>query len=291
MKRKIFIGSSTEGLNIAKQVQEIINKECGDWIECVPWNEGFVFEINKGTLECLIKASRKYDYGIFIASKDDVTIKRFHFLKSMRDNVLFEMGLFLGSLGLNRAFLLTNDKVKLPSDFDGVTTIRYNKDNIKSKAQELIQALNKSKDSYCLKPGASAALALGYYNNYISKIEQKLSKENSDFKLKICIPNTLKKIDQQIDAYKSKNPSHQKYEKRPITYEYDNKTNCFWDMPTTLQTIGELVDIVIPSTEIGINKEKEEWIQQELRNFANTINTLIKQRSIYPCNITITFVE
>lgn len=34
MKRKIFIGSSSEGIKIANQVKDQINLELGDWIEC-----------------------------------------------------------------------------------------------------------------------------------------------------------------------------------------------------------------------------------------------------------------
>ena len=33
MKRKLFIGSSSEGAVIAKQVKEIITDACGDWLE------------------------------------------------------------------------------------------------------------------------------------------------------------------------------------------------------------------------------------------------------------------
>lgn len=35
MKRKLFIGSSSESLRIAKIVKEEIEKKCSDWLECV----------------------------------------------------------------------------------------------------------------------------------------------------------------------------------------------------------------------------------------------------------------
>lgn len=43
------------------------------------------------------------------------------------DNVVFELGLFMGSLGRQRAILMEPKgvKLKLPSDLAGITTIKY----------------------------------------------------------------------------------------------------------------------------------------------------------------------
>lgn len=291
MKRKIFIGSSKEGLKIAEKVQKCINNKCSEWLECEAWNGGFVFEINKGTLECLIKASRKYDYGIFIASKDDISIKRLRLHHTTRDNVLFEMGLFLGSLGLNRAFLITHDKVHMPSDFNGVTQIRYNdKKNIEKLATEVIEELIKTKDSYCLKPVPSAALALGYFDSYVLKISEKLHNENSQYKLEILIPSNLDDINSQINVYKKTNPSLQKYSERPTIYGYNEKPFQYWDIPTTLQTLNNLINMMISSTEIGINHEKDEWLQYELRNFVGALKVLIERHPICKENATVKYL-
>jgi CRP/FNR family cyclic AMP-dependent transcriptional regulator len=45
----------------------------------------------------------------------------------MRDNVVFELGMFIGFLGRRRAFLMEprEDKLKLPSDLAGLTTVPY----------------------------------------------------------------------------------------------------------------------------------------------------------------------
>jgi predicted nucleotide-binding protein len=57
-----------------------------------------------------------------------------------RDNVLFELGFFMSRLGRSRTLLLVpkNEEVKLPSDFKGLTPIRYQKG---SEAVELAVAL------------------------------------------------------------------------------------------------------------------------------------------------------
>lgn len=281
MKRKIFIGSSREGVNVAKKIKDTINEKCKDWLECELWNDGKVFSINNGTLDSLIKASRKYDYGIFVASNDDIVSKRWKINKTMRDNVLFEMGLFLGSLGLNRAFLITHSKISLPSDFNGVTMIRYSKNNINNKINDIITELNKTKNSFCLKPIPSATLAMGYYEEYIYPLLQKISNVQPQFELEICIPKNLSKIEDQIAHYIKETSSSKEFDDRPTVYKYGNVPNKYWDIPTTLATLIKLIDLIIPSTEIGDNIEKDEWIEYELRNFVGTLKVLINKHPIY----------
>jgi predicted nucleotide-binding protein len=135
LKKRKLLSSSKD---CVPKIKDKINSELGEWIECETWMDG-VFALNQGTLESLVKASRKYDYGIMLASKDDVVYKRYRLFNAMRDNVLFEMGLFLGSLGLQRAFLITHDKTALPSDFNGVTVVKYNDGNIDSRIENIVK--------------------------------------------------------------------------------------------------------------------------------------------------------
>lgn len=290
MKRKIFIGSSKEGFKIANLMKDQINAQLGDWIECETWKEGNVFSLNKSTLESLVKASRKYDYGILVASKDDILIKRWKMLNVMRDNVLFEMGLFLGSLGLQRAFLITHDKISLPSDYDGVTVVKYNDKNIGNKIAGVITEIEKTKNSFNLKPVPSAALALGYFQSFILPFAKKHFESSPDFQLKILIPTNISDVNAKISKYKSENPSIQTTGDRPIAYQYENSINNYWDIPTTLQTIDNLLDYFVPSLEVGINIEKQEWIQYELRNFKGTLEMLINKQDVYKNNLLLEFI-
>jgi len=290
MRRKIFIGSSSEGYEIANQIKDQINSQLRDWIECETWKDGNVFSLNKATLECLVKASRKYDYGILVASKDDILIKRWKIFNVMRDNVLFEMGLFLGSLGLQRAFLITHDKISLPSDYNGVTVVKYNDKNINDKISSIISEIIKTKESFNLKPVPSAALALGYFQSFILPFAKKHFELSPDFQLKILLPTNISDINAQISKYKAENLSIQTTGDRPIAYQYENAKNKYWDIPTTLQTIDNLIDYFVPSLEVGINVEKQEWIQHELRNFKGTLETLINKQDVYKSNFAIEFL-
>jgi len=290
MKRKIFIGSSTEGHQVAEQIKNAINIQLGDWIECETWKDGKVFSQNRNTLDCLVRASRKYDYGILVASKDDIALKRLQFHNTMRDNVLFEAGLFLGSLGLQRAFLITSDSISLPSDYFGVTVIKYNKKNIQSKIESIVTEISKTKGSFNLKPLPSAALAFGYYENFVQPFSKKQYALKSDFQCKILLPKNISDIDAQKAKYISEHPSKETSGGRPSAYEYNNENGSFWDIPTTLNTIYHLIDYMVPPTELGVNGEKEEWIEHELRNFGGTLEMLLHNQGVFNKNIHIEFL-
>jgi hypothetical protein len=284
MKRKLFIGSSTKGLPIAKKVKAKIDSECGDWIHTDIWDEGSVFTLNKDALDSLIKASRKFDYGILVATKDD-KLETKKIIKAIpRDNVMFEMGMFLGSLGLSRAFLLVEKANKLPTDYNGVTVPyfqRKKKGSLEEAIDKIILAVRETKNSYNLKPVPSAALALGYFNNFIQPLAKKKHEENEPFKVEIFLPKNLKDIHAEVTAYKNSNPSNEESiygdGKRPIAFELKRQKNNYWDFPTTLLTLDQLMDLFIPSSEVGgISKEKQDWIEHELRNFKGTIEALVQ---------------
>ena len=163
MKRKLFIGSSTEGLSIARQLKTKIENTLGDWIEVEVWDEGKIFALNKSALDALVQASRKYDYGILVASRDDIVKTRGLKVWKPRDNVMFELGLFLGSLGLTRAFLLLEEKSKLPTDYNGVSVPYFQRKktgSLDAAIEKVLDAIKATKLRYNLKPVPSAALAI-----------------------------------------------------------------------------------------------------------------------------------
>lgn len=123
MKPKLFIGSSREGLPIADALHSGLTRDA----ECTVWNQG-IFNLSQNTLTDLIKVLRQSDFGIFVFSPDDISIMRGNTNPTVRDNVLFELGLFIGRLGPERSFFLVPDDVRdlrLPSDLTGITPGEY----------------------------------------------------------------------------------------------------------------------------------------------------------------------
>lgn len=298
MKRKLFIGSSSEGLEIAKQFKAKVDAECGDWLESEVWNEGGVFTLNKNALDSLLKASRKFDYGVLVATHDDIVKTRGAEKLAPRDNVILEMGMFLGSLGLTRAFLLVEEETKLPSDYNGVTVPFFSKGaagSLDKAIDKIVGAFKATKNSYNLKPMPSAALALGYFENFVQVAAKKKLQENTAFKIEILLPKNIKDITSERMRYKNANPSTERsvFEpgSRPVIFERDGNAGNYWDIPTTLSTIGKLMDILLPTAEIGEDQEKKDWIDHELRNFAGTIGVLVEGCAACKDNVKVLYLS
>lgn len=73
-------------------------------------------------LEALTKAIENIDFAILILTPDDVTESRGTEQSSPRDNVVFELGLFIGHLGRRRCVFVYDESspIKLPSDLLGI---------------------------------------------------------------------------------------------------------------------------------------------------------------------------
>lgn len=119
----LFIGSSTEGHRLAQAIQVLLDPVC----EVEIWSQG-VFGLGLGTLESLVLALTRFDFAALVLTADDLTSKRgIEEAPSARDNVLFELGLFMGALGRDRTFIIydrTNPPA-LPSDLAGVTAATF----------------------------------------------------------------------------------------------------------------------------------------------------------------------
>jgi CRP/FNR family cyclic AMP-dependent transcriptional regulator len=122
-KIKLFIISSVESLAIARAIQNAFEH---DKIVTTVWTDG-VFRVASYALQSLLDAVDDSDFAVAIAHSDDTTAFRGTDWPVPRDNVVFELGLFMGRLGKERAILMEpRDKaVKLPSDLSGISTIMY----------------------------------------------------------------------------------------------------------------------------------------------------------------------
>lgn len=123
-KPRIFVGSSVEGLPVAEAIQVGLDHHA----ECTLWAQG-VFGLSGGTLDSLIRASKDYEFAVLVLTPDDLVHKRDVTKNSPRDNVLFELGLFIGALGRERTYITycRDEKLDLPSDLAGVTAATFSK--------------------------------------------------------------------------------------------------------------------------------------------------------------------
>lgn len=181
---RIFIGSSKEGQPIAEQVQS----ELSAVGECVLWITHFDF--GNSAYEDLVKKLSLFDYGVLVATADDVTVSRGVEKPSPRDNVVFEFGLFAGRLGRQRAFLLAESGIKILSDLNGITLPFFPTLKakgifgwLKSSSDALVEQqegvskcctairehIEKRQNIFDFGFLPSTALAFGYYSNFVLK--------------------------------------------------------------------------------------------------------------------------
>ena len=125
-KSRVFVGSSSEANPVVKALVQKLSRAA----HMVPWWESPEFRpmtsVLSGLLEAVDRGVSKYDFGLFVLTPDDIIRSRGTQSRTPRDNVLFELGLFLGSFGPERTFATlqletkTSDKIKVPSDFHGI---------------------------------------------------------------------------------------------------------------------------------------------------------------------------
>jgi predicted nucleotide-binding protein len=119
---KLFIISSAEGAEVARQIQAALERDVFSTI----WDQGIFFG-GGYPIEALEGAVDESDFAMAIAHAEDIIESRGSRGPTLRDNVLFELGLFMGKLSRHRAILVypkTAD-LKLPSDLHGLTMIAY----------------------------------------------------------------------------------------------------------------------------------------------------------------------
>ena len=296
MKKRLFIGSSSEELETAKTVQKLLEND----FEVVIWNENLwdksVFKLNNNFLHDLLKAPLKFDFGILIGSPDDkVEVRGKEYLQA-RDNILFELGLFIGRLGIQRCAFLVHEDVKELSDLSGIFISKFNYKNLNNKVDEIKRAFSSVEpDTFNFFP--SNTLAFGYFENFIKAICSKIVRDGNieidgkkypDCSFEIIIPNKIDDdINLQFDNIKNKIGVKEtviscsgRDRKFQVNVEKLNSGEIkILDFPTTLTGINYAIRELL-SEEYKINGvEYQNILNRELDKFVHTLENLIRRNS------------
>lgn len=302
IKPRIFIGSSSEGLPIAKSLKRHISS----WAECDIWNENGIFLNNKSNLENLDELLSLYEYGVMVATGDDQVQSRGETTTAVRDNILFEFGLFMGRLGRERTFYICEDGVRIPSDLEGISMLKV--PSSKGDEWEIAMEANATsiKDYVANNSNAfqgglfpSVPLAYGYYNNFISVVCEKLiligsanidgvNTEIKDFTVHIMIPDNLRSdMKQQITLAKKTNNWKQVCVEAPDIRSYnffadvmidENGKVILRDIPTTLLSLDQTIDEFLSFKHVGNSQRKQIVEAREIRKFKAVLDYLIQQK-------------
>ncbi|QXV66321.1 nucleotide-binding protein [Mucilaginibacter sp. 21P] len=305
MKKRIFIGSSSEQLTTLNEIITLL----GESVECIPWTDAF--GLNKSGLDSLIKQTKLADFSVLVATKDDLTKQRGESLTKPRDNVVFEFGLFLGAAGSEKCYLIAEEDADLPSDLDGITVAKFTRNpgqyNSLDKIVENIKSqIAKVGEMAQLGLLPSTALAIGYYNSFLKRVCEELHNSGvieiegkklsvKCFKIDVIIPERLddngvanfttlyNKKHKLSKASTTNNTVSQGTRGYPFHFKVDppdaNQENPveihLSDIPSTLSTIVDSLKLYLPTNQVGQDFDIDYLEMRELENFAKVLTFLI----------------
>lgn len=301
MKPRIFIGSSTEGLEIANRIKTFFSPD----YECFIWNDG-IFQCNESFLDTLVKSASLFDFGFMVFSADDKSVVRDENFESPRDNILFEYGLFLGRVGLDRAFVIAENTAKIPTDMLGITQTRYdveiNRQGKKVATNSLEVGLEKLKKQIDenlhlghlgLLP--STVIAISYFEGFVKLAAEWIVDSTPNLELEgkkynggtlyIKIPDTLDAdIKKSATLFYKKQGLHEAkmttgHRHYPIHFvaKEDNDVLEIYDMPTILSGIDKAIDMYFRVGHIGKSNQQQLAEDNEMNNFRRVLQLLIDE--------------
>ena len=302
MKPRIFIGSSSEALDVAQRIKDFFSPD----YECFLWTDD-VFKNNESFLETLAKSASLFDFGFMVFSADDKGIIRNELFETPRDNILFEYGLFLGRVGLDRAFIIAEETVKIPTDMLGITHIRYKvKTGVEGKKEATnslekgLEKLKKQIDENLnlghlgLLP--STVIAISYFEGFVKLAAEWIMNSIPSIELEgksyencilyIKMPETLDTdIKKSAKLFYKKQGLHETeittgHRNYPIHFEAKDNTNDtleIYDMPTILSGIDKAIDMYFKVGHIGKTIQQQLAEDNEMNNFKRVLQLLINE--------------
>ena len=131
----LFVGSSRESLHIAQAIR--VDLDYADVVVRL-WTDG-VFGASQFPIIELEKQVREADFAVLVLGPDDEVLSRDEKSDAPRDNVIFELGLFMGALSHARTFMVIPREcdIKIPTDLLGLTPMTYQLGDFKDIASSL----------------------------------------------------------------------------------------------------------------------------------------------------------
>jgi hypothetical protein len=118
----VFIGSSSQGVDFARAIGSQLAADA----EITLSTESFA-PPGQTSGETLVNSLSRFDFAVLALTPDDLVKNGDNGALGLRDNVLFELGVFAGRLGKERTFVVhqSNAAVKLPNELQDVTITGY----------------------------------------------------------------------------------------------------------------------------------------------------------------------
>ncbi len=124
---RVFVASSREAVRLAEGIQQNLKGA-----EVTLWTQD-AFRVGETIIDELNRNLKRSDFGVFVFAPDDIVMIRGQKQRTVRDNVVLELGMFIGRLGKERSFIVQpkGGSMRLPTDLLGVMTAQYDPDRAK----------------------------------------------------------------------------------------------------------------------------------------------------------------
>ena len=289
-KKRVFIGSSKEGLALAQKAKAILSSE----FDVVVWNED-VFKLGQNFLTDLHKATLLFDYALLIGTLDDKVSFRGTDILAARDNITFELGLFLGKLGANRCAYAIDKAIHIPTDLTGISHATFETHDATSFDDAINSVLKFFKQNSYAEVGylPSVILAASYYGNFLAPLHSYFHEHGiviNGVKYKKCtirilVPNEIHDdVNLQgkkwVDKFGAKSFTIE-IKGRPRGYsilanEADGSIEII-DFPTTLAGINNAIGYLLPGDMFKNTDDYNLVLHRELESFFSALQILIKK--------------
>ena len=140
----LFVGCSAESLPLGRAIQAALSH---DPVTVRVWTDN-VFRASNFPVESLEQELVNADFAVMVLSPDDTVTSRETTSDAPRDNLIFELGLFMGVLGRSRTFLICPRglDLKIPTDLLAITTLTYDVGSESEHAVAVASACNEIRE-------------------------------------------------------------------------------------------------------------------------------------------------
>jgi predicted nucleotide-binding protein len=324
-KPAIFVGSSSEALKLARAVAD----ELRSYFDVQVWDER-LFELGEDTLKGLLRAVQAFDFAVLVISDDDTltsarnpskavpsTFGRMwaqffpptHQFASPRDNVIFELGMFTGAMGRQRAFAVVapskRGPPKMPSDLFGNTMMYLRHETgtnldattLRTELAPLVDSIRtrfETEAEFELLPSTGSAVS--YFHNFVLPVCSDLAQRKTvtvngapidisrnNLRFRIVIPGSLRDANRPFAAKLfgrlpvipfTIQTSHRDF---PfwVGSSLEGGNLVFWDYPTILRASDEAVSYVTRSAFLSNPVIRARFEAKELYNFERSLRLLL----------------
>jgi predicted nucleotide-binding protein len=313
----VFIGSSSAALPLSRKIKEKL-ESAGDIIATV-WDEK---PLGRGgiVLDELLLYVNSFDFAVLVLSADDLTSRERdgEATPSPRDNVIFELGLFMGVRGRRRIFPVVAarsiEALKIPTDLSGYIVPGLDPDRgddetyLTEQIGKISQDIKSESKAAALSLLPSAALASGYFNNFLIPVYKHLQEahhvqiegqqydlQKGNYQMVIMLPQSLRRagIADRDDYVKANGLLPFKFSEGRREYGFfvyppaPDGIIRFADYPTTLRSSAEIIKLTLQEPRqfgrsAAFEKIQEQMERQEVANFRKALDWLMESSNEVP---------